>query len=179
MEDITLLSETLTGRLESLHQSLLEKVPSVDRIAFALYDETTDQLKTFINSTRVGTPIEAYSYTLSDSYALSKLAKSGDFRVLDDIAHTLKTNTAHTEWVKEQGYQSSFTVPIYRGHHGNLLGFVFYDSVQTAAFTPTLQRDLVLYSNLISTTVNNEIELTHAIIESTRVVQELTRARDF
>jgi HD-GYP domain-containing protein (c-di-GMP phosphodiesterase class II) len=172
-------SETLTQRLDRLHQSLLRKVSSVDRIACALYDAETDQLKTFINSTRVGAPINAYTYKLSDSYSLSQLASSGEFRVLDNINASLNSDTAHTKWVKEQGYQSSFTVPIYHGSHNQLLGFIFYDSVQEAAFTPELQRDLVLYSNLLTMAISNEIELTHTIVESTRVLQELSRARDF
>ncbi len=45
---------TLTDRVEYVHGLVMEKLPTVDRIACALYDSKTDLLKTFINSTREG-----------------------------------------------------------------------------------------------------------------------------
>lgn len=170
-------SATLTERLEILHGRLLKTVPSVDRIACALYDPGKDSLKTFINSTRRGQPITAYEYKLSDSYALSKLAASGEFRVIDNIAATLDTNTAHTQWLREQGYQSSFTVPLYDG--GALIGFVFFDSCQTHAFSGSVQRDLVLFTNLIGMTIVNEMATLRTMLEATRVARELAEVRDF
>ena len=72
-----------------MHDKLLETVPSVDRIACALYDANEDLLKTFINSTRTGEAIVGYEASLSNSHALSQLAQSGGFRVLDDIASAM------------------------------------------------------------------------------------------
>jgi len=122
-------------------------VAGVDRVACALYDAEEDKLRTFIHSTRRGHAITGYEYRLADSYSLSKLAQSGDFRVLDDIAAAIRSNTSHSKWLQEQGYRSSFTVPTYE--NGVLLGFVFFDSTQTRTFTSQVQRDLVLYSSLI------------------------------
>ena len=96
-------SSTLTQRLQRLHAKLLETVPKVDRIACALYDQGEDVLKTFINSTRAGNAITGYEYKLSDSQALSALAASGEFRVLDNIAHAMQSNTAHANWLRDQG----------------------------------------------------------------------------
>lgn len=171
------LSATLTERLEVLHGRLLKTVPTVDRIACALYDADTDHLKTFINSTRHGRAIAAYEYKLSDSYALSQLAASGEFRVIDDIAATLNSDTTHTQWLREQGYQSSFTVPLYDG--GTLTGFVFFDSCQTHAFSGSVQRDLVLFTNLIGMTIANEMATIRTMLEATRVARELAEVRDF
>jgi HD-GYP domain-containing protein (c-di-GMP phosphodiesterase class II) len=170
-------SSTLTGNLEKLHDRLLETVPGVDRIACVLYDSGTDALKTFINSTRSGVAISAYEYKLADSHALSQLAASGEFRVIDDIAATLDTNTAHTQWLREQGYQSSFTVPLYDS--GKLLGFVFFDSLQANAFNGSVQRDLVLFTNLISMTIAGEVAALRTMLETARVARELAEVRDF
>lgn len=170
-------SGSLTERLSALHTRLLETVPSVDRIACALYDEKDDKLKTFINSTRTGQAITGYEAFLSDSYSLSKLAQSGDFRVLDEIATAIQSDSAHSAWLKAQGYQSSFTVPIY--DHGHLLGFIFFDSVQLGAFTPQVQRDLVLYTSLISMAISSEMSTVRMMVESTRLVRQLTELRDF
>lgn len=170
-------SGTLTERLGALHTRLLETVPMVDRIACALYEAKDDQLKTFINSTRTGEAIAGYEASLSNSHALSQLAQSGDFRVLDDIASAIHSDTAHSQWLKAQGYQSSFTVPLF--DHGRLLGFIFFDSCQRAAFTPQVQRDLVLYTSLISMMISSEIATIRAMIESTKLARELTQLRDF
>ena len=90
-------SGTLTERLSALHSRLLETVPTVDRIACALYEPRDDRLNTFINSTRTGEAITGYEASLSNSHALSQLAQSGDFRVLDDIASAIQSDTAHSQ----------------------------------------------------------------------------------
>ena len=170
-------SQTLTQRLEHLHQHLLDTVPVIDRIACAIYDAQEDLLKTFINSTRAGTPISRYAYRLSDSKTLMALAQKGEFRVLDDLASTLRSDTTHTRWLLEQGYQSSFTVPVYS--NAELLGFVFFDSCKSNAFEPAVQRDLVLFSNLIGMTIAGEMAAVRTVMEATRVARELAEVRDF
>jgi len=174
---LELQADTLTRRLEALHARLLETVPAVDRIACALYDSGEDLLKTFINSTRNGHAISSYEYKLADSHALSEMAASGEFRVLDNIEQILRSDTAHTAWLRSQGYLSSFTVPIYDG--GSLAGFVFFDSFLVNAFIPQVQRDLVLYTNLISMAITSELAAVRSVLEATRVARELTEVRDF
>lgn len=170
-------SGTLNERLSALHQRLLETVPSVDRIACALYDVADDSLKTFINSTRQGKAITGYEYKLSDSHSLSQLASTGNFRVLDDIATAITSDTAHSTWLIEQGYQSSFTVPLFGSE--DLLGFVFFDSMAKGAFPPQAQRDLVLYASLISMSISSEVTAVRTLIEASRVAQAMTVMRDF
>ncbi|SDT13019.1 HD-GYP domain-containing protein [Pseudomonas oryzae] len=170
-------SETLTTRLATLHSRLLASVPCVDRIACALYDAGEDTLRTFINSTRSGHTISGYEYRLSASRSLQELAQTGDFRVLDELSTILDSNTAHSQWLREQGYHSSFTVPIYDAN--GLLGFVFFDALQPAAFTAPVQRDLALYSSLIGMSISNEISAVKMTIESARVASQLTKFRDF
>lgn len=177
MIGLGLQTTTLTQSLKALHDKLLETVPTIDRIACALYDEKEDLLKTFINSTRTGQALVEYEFKLSDSHSLSTLAASGDFRVLDNIEQELQSNSAHSIWLREQGYRSSFTVPIYDG--GSFSGFVFFDSVQSGAFTPSVQRDLVLYTNLISMAIAHELSAVRTVLEATRVARQLTGVRDF
>ena len=38
---------SLGGRLQSLHDTIIERLPGISRIAVALYDSETDLLKTF------------------------------------------------------------------------------------------------------------------------------------
>lgn len=175
--DIASTSETLQQRLGKLHDRLLETIPQIDRIGCAVYDPATDLLKTFINSTRKGTPISGYEYSLANSKSLSNLALSRKQRVIDDIEKSLQPINKHSKWVLEQGYKSSFTVPMY--DQGSFIGFLFFDSVKVAAFTPKKQRDLVLFSNIINMTLVREFSTIRAINATVHMACDFANLRDF
>ena len=170
-------TDTLSERLGLIHQQVLRAVPALDRIACALYDPDQDLLKTFINSTRDGQPIAGYQYRLADSASLSALARSGATRVIEHMEAEVHSTARHAQWVREQGYQSSFTIPLYDGDA--FMAMLFFDSRQRAAFTPTVQCTLELHSSLISMSISGELVAVRALIESVRVARELTEARDF
>ena len=129
------LQESLSGHLRFLHDRLSVIAPDVERIACALYDPGQDTLKTFINSTHNGYAIRGYEYHLSESQSLSQLARSNETRVIEDIPAALKSDTAHSRYVLDQGYLSSFTVPM--RYQGVFLGMIFFDSRKHDTFTPT------------------------------------------
>jgi hypothetical protein len=76
---------TLTDRLHDLHERILSTIPSVDRIACASYDAHEDQLRTFIASTLTGKQLTDYCFKLSDSPSLSRIAETGEARVIDEL----------------------------------------------------------------------------------------------
>jgi HD-GYP domain-containing protein (c-di-GMP phosphodiesterase class II) len=168
---------SLSDRLGKLHESILERLPSIDRIACALYDPETDLLKTFINSTRTGDPIRLYEYPLERSRALSTLARTRDCRVIEDIHETIAPGTPHSDWVLEQGYRSSFTVPLHSDD--KLLGFLFFDSLQPHTFTEDVQRLLLLYANLIVMSIVSELSAVHSLVATARAAREFMGLRDF
>ena len=168
---------SLTERLGGLHDHLLASVPVIDRIACALYDAQDDMLRTYINSTRAGVPIAGYEFRLADSPSLSRLAASREFRVLDVLQDAISPNSVHSRWVLEQGYKSSFTVPMFDS--ANLTGFIFFDSVQPSAFDSRTQRDLVLFCNLINMTISGELAAVRAINSAVRLVRDIADMRDF
>jgi len=168
---------SLNARLESIHTMVMDKVPSIDRIAFALYDTKTDLLKTFINSTKTRVPIKAYEIKLADVPSLTELANTGSIRVINDVQSALKPYSQHSTWVLDQEYQSSFTIPLNNG--SQLLGFVFYDSFEKNAFTDAIQRDLLLFSNLIQMAVVSEIMAIDSLLSTAAAAREFARLRDF
>lgn len=168
---------TLNDRLSKLHDRILQTMPLVDRIAVAIYDAPEDKLKTFTNSTREGDPINAYEFKLADSPSLSRLAASGESRVINEISKVIQPNSPHSEWLIAQGYRSSYTLPLF--DNGAFLGFVFYDSMQPAAFTPIMQRDLELYSVLINMSISSELASVRSIILSAQVARDFMYLRDF
>ncbi|MCQ8105189.1 HD domain-containing protein [Methylomonas sp. SURF-2] len=168
---------TLTQRLGVLHERILTTVPNMDRIAVAIYDAADGKLKTFINSTRKGEAISAYDFKLSDSPSLYKLAASGEPRVIDEIQEAIKSNTPHSNWLLQQGYRSSFTIPIY--DNGEFIGFIFFDSVEPAAFNKEVQRDLSLYAGLINMSISNEFSAVRSIVASAKIARDFAHLRDF
>lgn len=168
---------TLSARLDSIHTSIIEKFPAVNRIACALYDPKTDLLKTFINSTHEGHAITAYEYKLADCASLSQLVSSGTFRVIDDIQSTFAPATEHSSWLLSQNYKSSFTIPMVSGD--KLLGFIFFDSSEAQAFYDSVQRDLLLYSNLIMMTIASEIFAVNSLLATASAARDFTGLRDF
>jgi len=174
---VQLMDGALGARLRRQHEQLLEMVPELDRIACALYDPSDDLLKTFVNSTRSGEPIQGYEFRLSESASLSQLARTGETRVLDDIPGSISATNLHSIWLLEQCYRSSLTVPLY--DKGDLIGFLFYDSCKPAAFSAAVQRNLALFSTLMNMTISNELNLVRSITTSAQVAREFANLRDF
>ena len=167
----------LSGNLEALHLRLLASMPALDRIACALYESATGMLKTVLITLRSGEAVAGHEFRLADNPALSELARTGEYRVLDDIQTSLLAHPAHARWVHDRGYRSSFSVPMYGG--GALVGFVFFDSTTPAAFDQRTQRDLVLYSSLINMAVANERSAVRSLVATARVARDFAGLRDF
>jgi len=168
---------SLSLRLCRLHDSILDKVPAIERIACALHDPETGELKTFINSNRSGDPITAYHFKIADSPSLSRIMNSGEPRVIDEIQQSITANAEHSRWLLKQGYRSSYTVPMYDS--AGFMGLIFFDSLQAHAFTQTIQRDLLVYSTLINLTVSSEISAINSIVASAHVARDFANLRDF
>ncbi len=170
-------ADTLTKRLGDLHDSILERMPDISRIACALYDTSTDLLKTFINSTHSGHAIAGYEYPLSESYALNELKERNVCRIIDNIAKEIPSGTLHSNWLLDQGYQSSFTVPMGTGNQ--FIGFIFIDSETEGYFDETIQRDLSLYARMITLTVFSEISAVYSLLATAKAAKKYANLRDF
>ena len=167
---------TIGARLAALHRHLAASVPQLDRIGCALYDRGEDLLKTFVNSTR-GEALRGYEFHLADSPSLRELARSGRDRLLPDLPAALSPEHAHSAWVLQEGYLSSFTVPL-QGP-GGFLGFVFFDSRRRDAFDPADQRQLQLGANLLALTISVELLSLRALRGSVGVARAFCDLRDF
>ena len=168
---------TLNERLSTLHRRLLKSVPAVDRIACAIYDPASDLLKTFINSTLRGEAISGYEFRLADSFSLSRLAESGECRLIGDIPAAIRPDAKHSAWLLRQGYRTSFTAPLYDNDH--FIGLLFFNSLVRDAFSARMQVDLGLFSSLVNLTISSELAGLRAITASAHIAREFTDLRDF
>jgi HD-GYP domain-containing protein (c-di-GMP phosphodiesterase class II) len=170
-------ADSLGKRLEILHRKLRQELPQTDRIGCALYDPAEDLLKTFVNSTCAGHALQRYEFRMADSPSLRELAKRGQSRFLPDLPAVLDGRVPHSAWVLEQGYKSSFTVPMY--NQETFTGFVFFDSRQPDAFSPADQRTLRLHAGLVALMVANELLSIRALVGSVGVARAFCDLRDF
>lgn len=169
--------QPLSTRLSSIHTSIIEKTPEIHRIACALYDPKTDLLKTFINSTHQGNAINGYEYKLSESTSLKQLALSRECRIIDSIQESIEPRTEHSRWLLEQNYKSSMTLPMQSG--SELIGFIFFDSQQSHAFTRELQRNLILYARLMEMTIASEHFAVRSLLATASAARDFAELRDF
>jgi HD-GYP domain-containing protein (c-di-GMP phosphodiesterase class II) len=96
--------------------------------------------------------------------------------VISDIPSALTSDTAHSRYVRDEGYLSSFTVPM--RYQGAFLGVVFFDSRKHETFTPDLQRELTLYAQLITAGVATAFVAIRSIIGTIRIARDMTELRD-
>ncbi len=169
--------QSLTEQLEQLHDTILERVSGIARIACALYDPETDLLKTFINSTHQGHAIVNYEYPLADSHSLLEMSQHKTCRVIDEIRQDIQPGNAHSDWLIEQGYRSSFTLPMFNGQR--FLGFIFIDSNQAGVFTDAVQRDLLMFCHSINLTIAAEITAVNALLATAQAARDFADLRDF
>ncbi len=169
--------QSLTEQLEQLHDSILERISGIARIACALYDPDTDLLKTFINSTHQGHAIVHYEYPLSSSHSLLEMSQQKTCRIIDDIHQDIQPGNAHSDWLIEQGYRSSFTLPMFNGQR--LLGFIFIDSNQPSVFTDVVQRDLLMLCHSINLTIAAEVTAVNALLATAQAARDFADLRDF
>jgi len=163
-------------RLAGLHRQIIAVVPEVDQIACVLYDPDTDLLKTYVDSSRAGDPLQGYEFPLSGSRSLSELAATRTTRVLDDIASQATSGSEHSARIVAAGFRSSYTVPLFDGDL--LQGFLFLDSRQPALFTATVIDRLDVYVNLVRMLICHRLTCMRALVGSVRVAREFARMHD-
>lgn len=167
---------SLGERLASVHNHLRRTFPDIDRISVALYEPKEDLLKMFVHSTIGGEPLRTYQSKLSSVPSLLALKEERRRRVIDDIPATLTAATEHSTQIKEMGYRSSYTIPVF--YRDVFEGFLFLDSCQPGAFTPEVREKIEVYLNFIMMMVSHELTTARALLGSVQVARDFTSLRD-
>jgi HD-GYP domain-containing protein (c-di-GMP phosphodiesterase class II) len=167
---------TMGERLAALHRQMIAVVPEVDQIACVLYDADTDLLKTYVDSSRGGDPLQGYEFPLSGSRSLSELAATRRTRVLDDIPAQATRGSVHSARLVEAGFRSSYTVPLFDGEQ--LQGFLFMDSRQPAIFTESVIDQLGVYVSLVRMLICHHLTAMRSLVGSVRIAREFARLHD-
>ena len=178
---IDTLSDTVSiqGQLQDIHDSLKADLPSITRVAVAIYDEQTDILKTFVHSTDGESPFSHYEARLEEVPSLRNLANRGSGRIIDNLRPWETGRAGSSEHVRrllETGYRSTYTVPFY--DHGAFFGFVFFDSREPGYFSPSVVRHLSVYAHLISLLIVNEVSRVSALRSAILVARKMSHTHN-
>lgn len=167
---------SVTEKVRALHRRIHDRHAAIERIAIALFDPESRQLKTFVDSTDHGTALRGYSCALDEVPSLAAIARSGEPRVLNDLSTELPGNSAHSAWLNGEGYLSSLTLPI--RNSGQLLGFVFFDARERNAFGAAVVSDLLLSGDLIGMIIAQELATIRMLVCGLRLASEFAHVRD-
>ena len=169
-------TDDLTRRLQGIHSLIRSRYDFVDRVAVALYDPSTDLLKTFVSSNTDNILLKRYEVTLASVPSLSALVADRQNRIVGNIAASFQARTKHTSWLTQQGYLSSYTCPVYQG--SELAAFLFYDSKRENVFTQDVANFLDAFSDLISQLFLLQRRLVQGMVGTIQVAVGLARIRD-
>ena len=166
----------LSEKLKILHDALNKRFEFIDRVAVAIYDPKTDELKTFIHSSGEANPLAQYQARLSEARSLQEIRESGKPRVVNDLTVFAKGAHEHTHRIAAQGYGASYTVPMY--FNGDFFGFIFFNSYHKNVFDEEVLRLLDMFAHLISLVVVGELAALRTLISSVQAARNFANLRD-
>jgi HD-GYP domain-containing protein (c-di-GMP phosphodiesterase class II) len=175
---LPLMHRGLAERLIGMHEEIktVGSLPSISRIAVALYDEGSDVLKTFIHSSDGESPLDHYASKLAERPSLMMLARTGARRVLNDLTEAAQQGQDFASRLVAHGYLSSYTVPI--ALKGTFYGFIFFNSCEKGFFTQPVVHRLRPYAEVVSLAVVRELDTVRMMQAAVRVIRQVSSARD-
>ena len=167
---------TLNRKLETIHRSIQKQFPGVSRVAVALYDEKSNLLRTYLASSGSDRPLVRYESGMDEAPTLRNLMRTKKSRVIQDLSIFNDSDHEHTRKILEQGYQSSYTVPLV--YNDVFHGFLFFDSYQKNYFTDHVLSELVVFSHLVSSIVADEIRTIQILAAVLITANQMVHQRD-
>ncbi|WP_404415813.1 HD-GYP domain-containing protein [Marinospirillum sp.] len=172
---------TLPDKLRFLGVRIRQKNTQVERFSVALYQPTTDKVRTFFTTSPTQEAISHYDFPLVEAWSLRQIALQRHPRVINDLTQlvppqqTGKVNP-HTQKLVEQGWRASFTSPLLCGDE--LMGFVFFNSHTAYTFRGDLLYELELYSQLIAQLIYQDHAAIRTLTAAVRSTMALCAGRD-
>lgn len=171
----------LPEKLRLLVERLQAKYKQVERFSIALYHPSTDKVRTFFTTSHLDMAITAYEFRLQEAQSLHAIAISKQPRVIHDLTElvppkNLGTVNSHTLKLVNQGWRSSFTLPLLIDDE--LVGFIFFNSQTPFTFQGDLLAELELYCQLIAQLVYQDHAGIKTLTAAVRSTMSLCAQRD-
>jgi HD-GYP domain-containing protein (c-di-GMP phosphodiesterase class II) len=166
----------LEGKIAAMHEALYAQLDFIDRISVAAYDPATDLLKTFLASSPGRNELVRYEARLADTPSLGEILKSGSPRVVQDMDVFHEGRRAHTRILADEGFRSSYTVPMHLD--GSFWGFIFFNSRSVGRFDEAALRLLDVHAHLISAVVTAEMLAVRVLAAAVKTAHDMVHYRD-
>ncbi len=166
----------LDQKLAAIHEALYAQFDFVDRISVTAYDPATDMVKTFLASAPGRSDLVRYEARLSESPSLAETLRAGRPRVVNDLELFRRGSHLHTRIIAEEGYRSSYTVPMLLD--GSFWGFIFFNSRTAGALEERALRTLDVYAHLISSMVTAEMLAVRILAAAVKTAHDMVHYRD-
>ncbi|MDQ5887306.1 MAG: hypothetical protein QG667_594 [Pseudomonadota bacterium] len=179
-EQLVVLEQNVPAskKLAAIHAALRQRHDFVHRIAVASYDVQTDLLKTYIFSNDSGKSLAQYERKLADLPSLQQIVATRVPRVLTHMKPSAENAAKpHQRYLAEQGYQSSYTMPLIEDDQ--CFGFVFFDSRLPDPFTPASIEDLATFAHLILLMVLDNRHKLRTLRGVMQTAHDVMHLRDF
>lgn len=137
MSTVTAYSHRSLGQRLAALMDVMRKLPGCSglaRVAIALFDPRTETLRAYAHAGDSNQLLDHYEVGLRDVPSLALLASGEEPRIVDDLEEYGHATSPHTIALREAGYRSSLTIPVWRNHE--FVGFVFLNTDQVSSFTP-------------------------------------------
>ena len=169
-------SLVLEEKLAAIHEALYAQLEFVDRISVAAYDPKTDLLKTFLASSPGKNDLVRYESPLAESPSLGEIVRTRRPRVVQDLALFRSGRHLHTRVISQDGFRSSYTVPMCLD--GGFWGFVFFNSRTVGRFDEPALRLLDVHAHLISAIVTAEMLAVRILAAAVKTAHDMVHFRD-
>jgi len=166
----------LTSKFVYIHDVLKQRYPFIDRIAAALYDPDTDTVKTFVHSSGMEQPLSHYQARLGESISLQEIVNRGMPRVVNDLAVFSSGEHEHTRKIAEQGYASSYTLPMYLDNR--FFGFLFFNSYRKNPFDTETLHYLDVFGHLLILLITSELVALKNLLATIKTAKDIAHTRD-
>ena len=167
---------SIAEKVEYLHKTLCERHPYIDRLAIALYDETSDMLSTYVYSSHESSPLENYQAKLSECHSLLEVLERKQPRVVNDMDLFKAGEGLHTRVLDQAGYRASYTLPLFA--EGVFLGFLFFNPKQAEVFDASILPELDMTGHLLAFMLYSEQGRIKTLVATVRSAREISHHRD-
>ncbi len=166
----------LDDKIEIVHRAMRARFPFIARIAVTAFDPSSELLKTFIHSSDGDVPLVRYEASLAEAPSLAEILRAGRPRVVNDLAIFSGGTHEHTQAIRDQGYRSSYTMPM--NMNGAFWGFLFFNSYERDVFAPAVLDQLDVAGHLITAVVVAEITAIRTLAAAVKTAHDMVHLRD-
>jgi HD-GYP domain-containing protein (c-di-GMP phosphodiesterase class II) len=166
----------LGEKLDALRQVVVQRHPFIERIAVALYEAESNEIKTFFYSSDSESPLTHYQAKLSEAPSLFEIRQRLRPRVVNDLDLFDQGRHPHTQAIARQGYQASYTTPMVC--EGVFFGFIFFNCSKKDVFDERLLGELDMLAHLITLMVYNERANISTLSATVKSALDMSHERD-